>query len=143
MARFMNKIDAKGRIFVPAKVRDKIGPRMYVTPSQDKMFLSVYSEPRFEHICDQFEKIPMTTPALRRARREIIGEALECEIDGQGRISISSELWDRIGAKPTEEICIYQHRDMLEICTKATYEMEREVESQEELDLDGYDFTGL
>lgn len=143
MARFMNKIDAKGRIFVPAKVRDKIGPRMYVTPSQDKNYLSVYSEERFERICDQFEKVPMTTPEIRRARRAIIGEALECEIDGQGRISISSELWDRIGAKPTEEICIYQLRDMLEICTKAYYEDEREKESQEELDLSDYDITGL
>ncbi|MBP5493358.1 MAG: hypothetical protein J6Y08_11000 [Clostridiales bacterium] len=143
MARFMNKIDAKGRIFVPAKVRDKIGPRMFVTVNQDKNYLSVYSEERFDRICDAFDNIPTTTPEILKARRAIIGEALECEIDSQGRISVTSELWERIGAKPSSEICIYQLRDMLEICTAAYYESSKESEAEGSFDLQNYEIRGL
>ena len=144
MARFINKMDAKGRIFIPAKIRDQIGSPMFVTLNQDKGYLSVYSKPRFEDIVDQFAKIPMTNPKIRHARRQLIGEALECELDGQGRISVSSELWGRIGAVPSDEICIYQMgKDALEICTKKYYDAQNEEAEQESIDLDGYEITGL
>ena len=144
MARFINKMDAKGRIFIPAKLRDQIGSPMFVTLNQDQGYLSVYSKPRFEEIVDQFSKIPMTNAKIRHARRQLIGEALECELDGQGRISVSSELWKRIGAEPSDEICIYQMgRDALELCTKKYYDELNESQEQESIDLDGYEITGL
>ncbi len=143
MARFMNKIDAKGRFFVPAKARDKMGPRMFVTVNQDKNYLSVYSEARFQEIVDSFNAQPMTTPEIRNARRAILGEALECELDSQGRISVTSELWERIGAKPSTEICIYQYADMLEICTSTYYESSKGDEAATSFSLQGYDIRGL
>lgn len=143
MARFMNKIDAKGRFFVPAKARDGLGPRMFVTVNQDRNFLSVYSEARFQNIVDSFNSQSMTTVEIRNARRAILGEALECEMDAQGRISVTAELWDRIGAKPSTEICIYQYSDMLEICTAACYESSKGDEAANGFDLQGYDIKGL
>ncbi len=144
MARFINKMDAKGRIFIPAKLRDQIGSPMFVTLNQDKGYLSIYSHDRFQGIVEQFSKIPMTNPKIRHARRQIIGEALECDMDGQGRISVSSELWNRIGAAPSDEICIYQiEKDVLEICTKKYYDAVSETAEQESIDLDGYEITGL
>ena len=144
MARFINKMDAKGRIFIPAKLRDQIGSPMFVTLNQDKGYLSIYGEDHFQGIVEQFSKIPMTNPKIRHARRQIIGEALECELDSQGRISVSSELWNRIDAVPSDEICIYQiESDMLEICTKRYYDAQNEEAEQESIDLDGYEITGL
>ncbi len=145
MALFFNKIDAKGRIFVPAKVRDKLGKRVYVAPNPQRNYLSVYSEARFEKLNAEFESLPMTSAKVRKARRMILGEALECETDGQGRISVSAELWDRIGALPTMEIAIYQIGDMMEICTKDFYDEEKilDKENGEEIDLEGLDLTAL
>ena len=48
MARFINKMDAKGRIFIPAKLRDQIGSPMFVTLNQDKGYLSIYGEDHFQ-----------------------------------------------------------------------------------------------
>ena len=144
MALFVNKMDAKGRIFIPAKLRDQIGSPMFVTLNQDKGYLSIYGNDHFQGIVEQFSKIPMTNPKIRHARRQIIGEALECELDSQGRISVSSELWNRIGAVPSDEICIYQiEKDSLELCTKKFYDAQNEVVEQESIDLDGYEITGL
>ncbi len=136
MARFMNKIDAKGRFFVPAKARDGLGPRMYVTLSMDRNYLSVYSEERFQTIVESINSFSMTNPKIRNLRRAVIGEALECEIDSQGRISVTTELWEKIGAKPSTEICILQQPDMLEICTATYYEQSMEDEAT-------YDFGGI
>ena len=68
MARFINKMDAKGRIFIPAKLRDQIGSPMFVTLNQDKGYLSIYSNDRFQGIVEQFSKIPMTNPKIRYGR---------------------------------------------------------------------------
>ncbi|MBR3057351.1 MAG: hypothetical protein IKG93_05210 [Clostridiales bacterium] len=144
MARFINKVDAKGRIFIPAKVRDQIGSPVFVTMSQDPGYLMVYAKERFEHIVEQFAKIPMTDPKIRHARRQIVGEALECDLDGQGRISVSSELWSRISANPSEEVCIYQtDKDALEICTKKFYDEENADPENQRIDIEGYGITGL
>lgn len=120
-----------------------MGPRMFVTINQDKNYLSVYSESRFQEIVDSFNNQSMTTVQIRNARRAILGEALECELDSQGRISVTAELWDRIGAKPSTEICIYQYSNMLEICTAAYYESTKDDEASNSFDLEGYDIRGL
>ena len=43
-------------------------------------------------------------------------------MDSQGRIAVSNELWENIGAVPGDEICIFDEDDKLEICTKAFYD---------------------
>ena len=43
MARDNKKIDAKGRFFIPAKVRERLGDEVFVTNGLDKGYLSVYS----------------------------------------------------------------------------------------------------
>ena len=118
MARYTNKIDSKGRVFVPSKLRDSMGKSIVVTLSLDSGYLSV--------------------------SRLIIGEALVCDLDSQGRISISSELWEHIGAEPAEEISIIDLGDKLDICSKSFYEKKKEeLSSVLDLDLTGYNVTGL
>lgn len=146
MAFFINKIDAKGRIFVPAKVRDKFGKCLFVAPNIEKQYLTVYSEAHYQKLCEEFNALPKTDPKVRKAIRKILGKTLECETDGQGRISVSSDLWDLIGAQPNTEICIYQIGDMMEICTKSFYDAENEREKEDdddEIDLAGFNLTAL
>ena len=42
----------------------------------------------------------------------------------QGRIKVSDELWERIGAKAGDEICVFDVDGKLDICTKAHYDEE-------------------
>lgn len=144
MARYTNKIDAKGRVFVPSKLRDSMGATIVVTLSLDRGYLSAYTQERFSHIRKQFEALNSMDPQVRKVIRMIMGEALSCDLDSQGRISISSELWEHIGALPCEEISIIDLGDKLDICSKAYYERKKEeLSSITDLDLTGYNVTGL
>ncbi len=135
MALSVNKIDAKGRIFIPSKAREAMGEVMHVMISRDRDFLCVYNEARYQRVCDSFDDEEEMTAEKRRALRAFLGASQECELDSQGRISISSVLWKKIGAEPQTEVYIYQYRDKLEICTKATYEAEQAL--LEEMDFEG------
>ena len=124
MARDVKKIDAKGRFFVPSKQKDELGEEVVVTNSLDKGYLCVYSREHFEYLKSQIGKLNTMDPNVRRLKRAIIGEAMELRIESQGRLSVSSELWERINAKPGDEICVFNDDGKLDICTKALYETE-------------------
>ncbi len=144
MARFTNKIDVKGRVFIPSKLRESLGRSVVVTLSLDSGYLSVYTESRFQNIREQFESLNSMDPRVRRVTRLIVGEALNCEIDSQGRISVSSELWEHIGVNPGDEISIINIGDKLDICGKQFYDKKKEeLSTVMELDLTQYNVTGL
>ncbi len=144
MARFTHTIDAKGRVFVPARLRDSIGASLVVTLSLDEGYLSAYTPENFRQIREQIAQLSGTDPAVRRLKRLIIGEAMLCDLDGQGRISISDELWAQIGVKPGEEICFIDMFDKLEICAKSFYDQQKEEQgSLAQMDLTRFDVRGL
>ena len=118
MARDIKKIDAKGRFILPSKLKEKFGNGLVVTISLDPGYLCAYTVEAFAKIEDQLRNMNTVDAVMRALQRAIIGEALEIVPDSQGRISITSELWDLIGAKAGDEICIVDFLDKLEICTK-------------------------
>lgn len=144
MARYTHSSDNKGRVFIPAKLRDSLGGSVYVTKALDAGYLAVYTEEQFAMVKAQIYQLPGTDPIARRFRREIIGEAIHCNLDSQGRISISEELWDLIYVQPGEEVYITDMGETLEICSKAFYDRVREEEVPiTELDLSAYDVKGI
>ena len=144
MARYTHTIDAKGRVFVPARLRDSIGGVLIITLSLDDGFLSAYTSENFRLIRDQMNQLSGTDPVVRQLKRLIIGEAMPCELDSQGRISVSSDLWAHIGVGPGDEICFIDMFDKLEICSSANYRRQREAQgSLSSLDLAQYDIKGL
>ena len=121
-----------------------MGKSLVVTLSLDSGYLSVYTEERFANIRRQFEALNSMDPKVRSVTRLIIGEALNCDLDSQGRISVSSELWEHIGTGPSEEISIIDLGDKLDICSKTFYEKKKEaLSSVMDLDLTEYNVTGL
>ena len=66
MARYTHTIDAKGRVFVPARLRDSLGASLVATLSLDDGFLSLYTPERFRQIRDQLSQLSGTDPAVRR-----------------------------------------------------------------------------
>lgn len=124
MARDTKKIDAKGRFFIPTKHKETLGDELVVTNSLDTGYLSVYPAESFRKVSEQISKLNSMDRRVRKLKREIIGEALECSVDTQGRIKVSDELWERIGAKPGDEICVFDIDGKLDICTKAHYDEE-------------------
>lgn len=124
MARDIKKVDAKGRFFIPAKQKEELGEEVVVTVGLDQGYLCVYSKERFARIKAQFATFNTMDPNARLLKRVVIGESMEVKVDSQGRISVSSELWDRIFTKPGDEICVISDDDKLDICSKTFYEAE-------------------
>ena len=144
MARYTHSTDSKGRVIIPAKLREDLGLICYVTVSLDRGYLAVYTERQWEGLRAQLDELPGTNPVVRRLRRTIIGEAIRCQLDGQGRIAINDELWETIDIAGGDEVYIIDLGDSLQICSRSFFDAQRAEELPiDELDLSAFDVRGI
>jgi len=90
IGQFRHTIDAKGRLFIPAKFREEMGSTFYVTIGLDGC-LSVYSSEKWADFTAKFDALPITQA---RKMRVLFANAAKCEPDAQGRILIPAKLRD-------------------------------------------------
>lgn len=89
MGEYQHNMDAKGRVTIPAKFRDDLGERFYVSRGLDGC-LSVANEAQFML---QVEKIAASPSAqAKNVARYLFSGADTVEPDKQGRILISPGL---------------------------------------------------
>lgn len=144
MARYFHTIDSKGRVIVPARVRNNLDGVLYVAPSLDDGYLSAYSSVQFQSILAQLSEQSGTDPEFRQFRRNFLGSAVACDLDNQGRISVPEELWASIGLAAGEEICFIDMFDKVELCARSFYESSQDQgQKLSELDLSRFDVKGL
>ncbi|MGI9309693.1 MAG: division/cell wall cluster transcriptional repressor MraZ [Gammaproteobacteria bacterium] len=88
-------LDAKGRMAIPARYRDKIASRcdghLIATIDQDYCLL-IYPLPDWEDMERRLMRLPGTKPQIRRLQRLMVGHASELDLDAHGRILIPREL---------------------------------------------------
>ena len=89
-------LDAKGRLAIPARHRGKFmvscGGRVVLTQYHFDPCLALYSEPEWETIATQVAGLSDSEPAVRKLKRLFLGQAVEMELDGSGRILVPPEL---------------------------------------------------
>jgi MraZ protein len=94
---FIVNLDAKGRLAVPAKYRERLqsscDSQLVVTVDRDRCLL-LYPEPEWEVIEGKLAALPSFDAASRAIQRLYIGNAHEVEMDAQGRILIPPTLRD-------------------------------------------------
>ncbi len=144
MARYTHTVDTKGRVIVPAKLREKLDGTLIVTQGIDAGYLTAYTPAQFDAIKEQILNHSSTGYEIRKLKRDVLGSSTVCDFDGQGRISVPAFLWQHIGVEPGEAICFIDVFDKIEICSQAFFEASLEREgSLAEMDLSGYDIRGL
>ena len=88
-------IDAKGRLAIPTRYRDRLTTRsngqLVVTVDRDYCLL-LYPYPDWEEIERKLIRLPSLNKQARRLQRLMVGYATELELDGNGRILLSREL---------------------------------------------------
>ena len=94
MGRFVHTLDAKKRLFIPAKHREQLGDSFVITRNVDKC-LSVFSIQEWERYTDKLEQLPTTQ--AREIARFIYSNAAEVQPDSQGRVLIPGELLEYAG----------------------------------------------
>ncbi len=92
---YQHTLDAKGRLAIPSKLREKLGSTFYVTISIDDC-LSAYSMEHWNVIKAKFDSLPSSQS---RRMRQLFVNAACCELDGQGRILLPQKLRDYVGLK--------------------------------------------
>ena len=81
-------IDAKGRLFIPAKLREELGTTFYLAMGVDAC-LAIYPMSTWEKFTEKFASLPMSQS---KAMRPLFANAAKCELDSQGRIVIPQQL---------------------------------------------------
>ena len=107
--QYAHNIDAKGRLFIPAKLREELGEKFHVTIGQDHC-LSVFSEATWKKIHDKLEDKPYSET---KRLRTMFANAADCEPDAQGRILLSAALRKYAGL--TKEVTVIGSFDRVEI----------------------------
>jgi len=80
-------MDAKGRLSVPAKMRNQCGASVYVTRGNDGC-LNVYNEDGWNAYYNKIAKLSQTKKKHRAFMRMVTSRVRECEFDKMGRINI-------------------------------------------------------
>ncbi len=88
IGQYINKIDAKGRLAIPAKYREELGDTFYVTIGLDGC-LSVYSDTKWAEMTAKYDALPQSKA---RSMRAFFANAAKCDPDAQGRILIPAKL---------------------------------------------------
>ena len=107
--QYAHNIDAKGRLFIPAKLREELGGTFHVTIGPDHC-LTIYPNDTWDDFMAKFHDMPYSKGKSLRA---LSANAVDCEPDGQGRILIPAKL--RKYADLEKEVVVIGSFDRAEI----------------------------
>ena len=88
---FEPKLDDKGRVFLPAKIREDMGEQLVLTKGQDRC-IYVYPVETFNERAQSIISAPTSSKQVRNWRRVFMASAFQEAPDRQGRISLPAEL---------------------------------------------------
>ena len=95
-------IDAKGRMFVPARLREELGCSFHIAVGANRdsagicKYLVMYPEAAWQKLQERVAQLPSSQAA---AMDVIFANAARCEPDNQWRIFIPQDLRDYAGLK--------------------------------------------
>jgi len=113
-------LDAKGRLSVPTRHRDVLaataGNQLTITRHPHGC-LMIFPRPEWEKFRERIGALPMSAQWWKRI---FMGNAMDVELDGTGRVLVSPEL--RAAAGIEKEVMLLGMGHHFELWDKATYE---------------------
>lgn len=88
---YQHSVDPKGRVIMPAKLREALGEKFMVTRGLDSC-LFAYSQDGWGDLEKKLKELPLNDLNSRAVARFFFSGATECEVDKQGRILIPQSL---------------------------------------------------
>lgn len=119
MGEYYHHVDMKGRLIIPAKLRESLGETFILTRGLDRCLFG-YPLNEWSIIEEKLKALPLTKKDARAFTRFFFSGASECEIDKQGRINISTPLFQY--AKLEKECVILGVSNRIEIWSKDLWE---------------------
>ncbi len=91
LGEFRHAIDEKGRLTLPARIREQLGPEFVVTKGLDAC-LFFYPAAEWASLEARLRALPLTQKDARAFVRLFFAGAAECRSDGQGRVLLPAAL---------------------------------------------------
>lgn len=124
-------LDTKGRLAVPTRHRDVLGAlasgQLTITKHPHGC-LMVFPRPEWEKFRERIAALPM---AAQWWKRIFLGNAMDVELDGTGRVLVSPEL--RSAANITKDAVLLGMGNHFELWDKATYDAQEAQAMQGEM----------
>ncbi|MDO4617953.1 MAG: division/cell wall cluster transcriptional repressor MraZ [Clostridia bacterium] len=129
---FARQLDERGRFVLPSKVREKLDGNIHITRSLVDDCLLIYTEDEWHILEEQVRELPTTTnKAAKRFVQIVFGQAVESEVDKQGRVALTQELLSAVGLE--KDIMLVGIGSKMEIWDSVKYQKT----------LDGADFNDI
>lgn len=91
LGEYEHTLDAKGRLAMPAKLRESLGSKFIITKGLDGC-LFVYDMEQWHKLEQKLAALPMSRKTARDFTRFLFGGACEGECDKQGRVLLPANL---------------------------------------------------
>jgi len=91
IGEYEHSLDVKGRLIMPAKLRESIGEKFIITKGLDGCLFG-FSQNEWTNFEEKLKSLPLTNKNARDFVRFFLSGAVECEIDKQGRFLVASNL---------------------------------------------------
>ena len=91
IGEYEQSLDVKGRLILPAKIREDMGDKFIVTKGLDGCLFG-FSQNEWTNFEEKLKTLPLTNKNARDFVRFFLSGATECEIDKQGRFLIAGNL---------------------------------------------------
>ncbi len=116
-------IDEKTRIFISTEYREKLSPEarktFFVIPGVDTCLIAIPLN-EWDKVLARLPYLDLAPLDLIRYQRWLLGNAVECPLDAQGRIRISQYLMEY--AKLEKEVLVRGAGDWIELWNPEIYE---------------------
>ena len=96
IGEYEHSLDSKGRLIMPAKIREDIGDKFIITKGLDGCLFG-FSQNEWNNFQEKLKTLPLTNKNARDFVRFFLSGAIECDIDKQGRFLIAGNLREYAG----------------------------------------------
>lgn len=118
---YPRQLDERGRIILPAKVREKMSETVYVTRSMSDKCLLLFTQEEWDKLAEKINQLPTATDRNAAAfARLFFGKATSATIDKQGRVPISKRLMEYAGLE--KDVVLIGANTRLEIWDSGEWE---------------------
>lgn len=117
LGSFQHSVDAKNRIFIPAKFRENLGESFVIFKSMRDQCIRVVSDAEWENYIEPIQKLPRELS--ENVMQALTDDAASVTPDAQGRIVIPQSLLDKVGI--TKNATVAGRGAYLEIWAEEVY----------------------
>ena len=131
LASYLNGVDKKGRVSVPASFRNEMAAHarqmvvVYAAPEGGCLYGWAYED--FLKLAESIQRLPALSPVRQRLARAILAAARPLNVDGDGRIMLPEDLTRQVGIG--EQVLFAGQGEYFTMWSPAAYDLQMKADA--------------